>query len=206
VFHSNFYQELYDVLVPKNGVVQDIVDALIKKAQLDDEEKGGPIRIYECHSGKIHKEPSREAQVLSITDFVQVVAERIPEEDLDPEARFIQAYHFQNEPSKSHGIPFRFLIKPDEVFSDTTKRLEKRTGMKGKNFEKIKFAIVKRSSYQKPTYLADGKFIRFLPGFTNSLVDDVLFSVVDPDSDQLGLDHIDRTRSIRNGAGDLFLK
>ena len=142
--------------------MQDIVDGLVKKAQLDDEDTGGPIRIYEIHSGKIHKEPNREAQILSITDFVQVIAERIPKEDLvaDSEGRFIQAYHFQTEPNKSHGIPFRFLIKPDEVFSDTKKRLEKRTGMKGKNFEKIKFAVVKRSSYQKPTYLADGKLAK----------------------------------------------
>jgi ubiquitin carboxyl-terminal hydrolase 7 len=46
----------------------------------------------------------------------------------------------------------------DEKFSDTKKRLEKRTGMKGKNFEKIKFAVVKRSSYSKPTYLTDGNY------------------------------------------------
>ena len=41
---------------------------------------------------------------------------------------------------------------------ETRKRLEKRTGIKGKNFEKIKFAVVKRSSYSKPKYLTDGKY------------------------------------------------
>jgi hypothetical protein len=30
--------------------------------------------------------------------------------------------------------------------------------------------------------------------------------MVDPDNDLLGLDHVDRSRVIRNGAGDLFLK
>ncbi len=40
---------------------------------------------------------------------------------------------------------------------DTRKRLEKRTGFKGKNFEKIKFAVVKRGgSYAKPVYLQGG--------------------------------------------------
>jgi ubiquitin carboxyl-terminal hydrolase 7 len=86
----------------------------------------------------------------------------VPQDDLSAEGKLMQAYHFQNEPNKSHGIPFKFLIKPDEVFSDTKKRLEKRTGMKGKNFEKIKFAVVKRSSYSKPTYLADGMFCHIL--------------------------------------------
>lgn len=43
----------------------------------------------------------------------------------------------------------------DEPFSETKKRLEKRTGIKGKAFEKIKFALVRR--YGKLTYLVDGK-------------------------------------------------
>lgn len=46
----------------------------------------------------------------------------------------------------------------DEKFADTKRRLEARTGIQGKNFEKIKFAVVKRGgSYSKPTYLQDGK-------------------------------------------------
>lgn len=49
----------------------------------------------------------------------------------------------------------------DEPFTETKKRLEKRTGFKGKNFEKIKFAIVKQRSYSKPVYLADGKSSEF---------------------------------------------
>ena len=44
-----------------------------------------------------------------------------------------------------------------EKFADTKKRLEKRTGFKGKSFEKIKFAVVRRSQYSKPVYLNDGE-------------------------------------------------
>lgn len=44
-----------------------------------------------------------------------------------------------------------------EKFADTKKRLEKRTGLKGKSFEKIKFAVVKRANYSKPQYLSDGQ-------------------------------------------------
>lgn len=43
------------------------------------------------------------------------------------------------------------------MFADTKKRLEKRTGLKGKSFEKIKFAVVRRANYSKPQYLTDGK-------------------------------------------------
>lgn len=46
-----------------------------------------------------------------------------------------------------------------EKFADTKKRLEKRTGLKGKSFEKIKFAVVRRANYSKPQYLNDGEFM-----------------------------------------------
>lgn len=185
-------EDVYEILVPKNGNVEDLIAAIIKKAQLEDEVKAGPIRVYEVHSHKIHKELTREHSVASITDFIQLIAERIPEEDLKAtQSEFINAFHFQGEPGKPHGIPFKFHIKENERFADTKKRLEKRTGVKGKNFEKIKFAVVKRSAYSKPTYLND---------------DDVLWEIASQDDDSLGLDHVDRTRVIRNGAGDLFLR
>jgi hypothetical protein len=47
-----------------------------------------------------------------------------------------------------------------EKFSDTKKRLEKRTGFKGKSFEKIKFAVVRRGQFSKPQYLDDGEWCR----------------------------------------------
>ncbi|EHK97964.1 putative Ubiquitin carboxyl-terminal hydrolase 21 [Glarea lozoyensis 74030] len=162
--------EAVNILVPKNGNAQDVVNALIKKAGIDDEETGGPIRLYELHSHKIHKEhtPPRNQSVISITDYVTLVAERIPKEDLDAQQNeIIQAFHFQGEPNKAHGIPFRFRIMENEKFADTKKRLEKRMGVKGKNFEKIKFAVVKRSSYSKPTYLNDGKHIVSFPPFSH---------------------------------------
>ena len=92
--------------------MDDIVSALIKKAQLEPETKAGPIRVYEVHSCKIHKELPRDHHVVSITDFVQLVAERIPEEELqnDPN-EYIYAFHFDKESSKAHGVPFKFHIK-----------------------------------------------------------------------------------------------
>ena len=40
----------------------------------------------------------------------------------------------------------------------------------------------------------------------NTVADDILWDVAQNSDDSLGLDHPDRTRSVRNGAGDLFLK
>lgn len=36
--------------------------------------------------------------------------------------------------------------------------------------------------------------------------DDILWDIATTEDDFLGLDHVDRTRLMRNGAGDLFLK
>ena len=46
-----------------------------------------------------------------------------------------------------------------EVFKDSKKRLSKRTGIKGKQFDNIKFALISKSLYAKPAYLNDGGFL-----------------------------------------------
>jgi ubiquitin carboxyl-terminal hydrolase 7 len=60
---------------------------------------------------------------------------------------------------RTSGPIFDELLKgfQGETFSETKKRLEKRTGIKGKSFEKIKFAVVRRSQFSRPQYLVDGK-------------------------------------------------
>ncbi|KAJ9151597.1 Ubiquitin carboxyl-terminal hydrolase [Coniochaeta hoffmannii] len=186
-------EDYYDLLVTKSGVVEDLIQTLIKKAKIPSEEEGGKIRVYETSTHKFFRELERTYPVISINDYTSVVAERIPQEELDVQdsAAYINVFHFQGEPSRAHGMPFRFLLKEGEKFSDTKKRLEKRTGLKGKSFEKIKFAVVRRAHYSRPQYLTD---------------DDVLWDIATTEDDFLGLDHVDRTRAVRNGAGDLFLK
>lgn len=90
----------------------DLIAGLTKKAQLEDEGEKGPIRVFETHNNKMYKELPREYNVANITDYISIVAERVPEEEINTDpAHFIYAFHFQNEPSKPHGIPFRFHIK-----------------------------------------------------------------------------------------------
>ena len=54
------------------------------------------------------------------------------------------------------------------MFKDTKDRLSKRTGIKGKQFERIKFALISRSSYARPEYLKDGKSIHVVPTLNTS--------------------------------------
>ncbi|KAG9246426.1 ubiquitin carboxyl-terminal hydrolase-like protein [Calycina marina] len=185
-------EELFEVLVPRNGTVADLVTNLIKKSGIEDEDTAGPIRIYETLRYKIHRELSREATVATMTEYLTLCAERIPKEELDlPHDELIRAFHFEKDPDKTHGVPFHFKIIPDEKFSDTKKRLETRIGLQGKNFEKIKFAVVKKSYPPKTHYLSD---------------DDIIWDVAENGGDFLGLDHVDRARTLRLNHQDLFLK
>lgn len=163
------------MLIPKTGTIEDLIHALVKKAQIPDEAEGGRIRVYETNSNRFYREPQREHPVLNLNEFSQVYAERVPEEEAGADDKnFIHVLHFQNKVNRVHGVPFKFLLKEasnslpatrrtlltfpqGEKFTDTKKRLEKRTGLKGKSFEKIKFAVVRRASYSKPQYLNDGE-------------------------------------------------
>lgn len=155
-------EELVEVLVTKNGTIADVLAGLQKKANLSDEEVEN-IRVYEVHSGKVYKVLPKEYSVASLHEFFTLYAERIPDEEKDApdDAHFINAFHYDKEPNKTHNVPFELLLKDGEPFKETKERISKRTGIKGKNFEKIKFALVTRSAFSRPQYLEDGKSIHF---------------------------------------------
>jgi len=106
--------ETYDLLVPKNGQIQDLKEVLQKKLEFDDEAMKN-IRIFEAHTGRLLKVLTNDYGVLGIADYVDIFAEKIPEDELnmDEGDRFVHAFHFHKEPVKVHirGIPFRFVVK-----------------------------------------------------------------------------------------------
>ena len=61
---------------------------------------------------RVYKELLQDDPVTILSEFTGLYAEKIPEEEQDADRRdFINCFHFEKEPSKLHGIPFRFLIK-----------------------------------------------------------------------------------------------
>lgn len=106
-------KEFFEILVAKNGTVRDLISSLQKKANLDDETTR-TLRLYEAHNCKIYKDLNDDYPVASITDYVKLYAESMPEEELkmSQKARVINAFHFDKEPNKPHGVPFKFVINP----------------------------------------------------------------------------------------------
>ena len=86
-------------------------------------------------------------------------------------------------------------------------RLEKRTGIKTKIFEKIKFAVVKNKSFARGAmYLSDGKCSPPNCSITMlTILDDELWDK-SADDDFLGLDHMNKQRTSNNAGQELTLK
>lgn len=106
-----FVQDHFDLLVAKNGNVEDLIQVLIKKAGIPDETEGGRIRVYETSNHKFYRELPRDYPIISLNDYTNVIAERVPEDELNEEGHnFIQVFHFQTEPSRVHGVPFKFML------------------------------------------------------------------------------------------------
>lgn len=99
------------MLVPKTGTIDDLVQALVQKAQIPDEQEGGRIRVYETNSNRFYREPPRDHPVMNLNEYTQIYAERISDEEAAAaDENFIQAFHFQNEVNRVHGVPFKFLL------------------------------------------------------------------------------------------------
>lgn len=107
-------EEAYDILVAKNGTMDDLIKGLQKKAGLNDETAAN-VRLYDGSSCRFKQEIPRDKGALSIHEFATLYAEKIPEDEaaLDLEAgdRTIPCFHFDKEPSKPHGVPFNFVVK-----------------------------------------------------------------------------------------------
>lgn len=96
------------------GVIRDLLLGLQKKANIDDEVLQH-VRIYETHGGKVYKELGEEYPVTTISEFTILYAEVVPEEErnanVDQGDTAIYCFHFDKEPNKPHGVPFKFLMK-----------------------------------------------------------------------------------------------
>lgn len=102
------------MLVPKNGIVSDIYLPLQKKAKIS-EEAVQNLRFYESHSSRVYKELGRDNSVATFSEFVTIYAEQIPQDELEADEntdKAVYAFHFDKEPSKPHGVPFKFVVKP----------------------------------------------------------------------------------------------
>ncbi|KAF8509282.1 hypothetical protein JB92DRAFT_2947613 [Gautieria morchelliformis] len=185
----NKEEATHSFLLPKTSPVSDVSDHLRKHVTLSPSGTGR-IRVFEVSKdGKTQKEYTHSEMIGNIPDPADLYAEEIPAEELeaDDADKVISVFHFQKEVSRTHGVPFKFVVKPGEKFLETKKRLQARIGVSDKDFAKYRFALIQVATFKQPSYIEDDDTIydhKFLP------------------DDSLGLDHFDKSGKARTGAGE----
>jgi len=184
---QNKEESTHSYLLPKTSMVHDLADRLSSLLTPDGTRK---IRIFEVSKdGKTQKEFTGSEMIGNIPDPVELFAEEIPREELeaDEHDKIISVFHFSKDPARAHGVPFKFVVKPNEKFSETKKRLQARIGASDKDITRYRFAIIQVSTFKQPSYIED---------------DDTIYEHKFAPEDTLGLDHIDKSGRTRNGGGE----
>jgi ubiquitin carboxyl-terminal hydrolase 7 len=113
----NEEQSTHSFLLSRTSLVNDLCSELAKCAKLTPN-GANKIRVFHISKdGKRQEECMGNAVIGDIVDDADLFAEEVPQEELDalsvPErAKVIMVYHFYREPSRAHGVPFRFVLRP----------------------------------------------------------------------------------------------
>jgi len=184
----NKEETTHPFLLPKTSMVHDLTEHLAKQIQLT-QGGTGKIRVFEVSKdGKTQKEFTGSEMIGNIPDPVELFAEEIPREELeaDDADKVISVFHFTRDVARTHGVPFKFVVKPGEKFVETKKRLQARLGVTDKDFSRFKFALIQMATFKQPSYIED---------------DDTIYDHKFAPEDCLGLDHNDKSGKTRAGAG-----
>ncbi|KAJ3218779.1 hypothetical protein HDU67_004027 [Dinochytrium kinnereticum] len=176
-----------DLLVLKTARASDVMQLLREKVKI---EVGGSgmLRMYEVTSYRIHKFFVGDDLISTIGDFSSLYVEEVPMDELKPLAegdKAVNVCHFNREPARGHGIPFKFVLRHGEMFSATKEKIREKIGMNEKDFAKVKFFIVP-GGFGKPKPIEDGDILAdydFMP------------------NDYVGMDHIDKSGKTNRPGG-----
>ncbi|KAJ3117728.1 hypothetical protein HDU96_005858 [Phlyctochytrium bullatum] len=177
-----------DLLVMKTAKVSEVIDLVREKLKLP---AGGsaPLRMYEVTAQyRIHRFFADDDLISTISEFSTLYVEEVPADELKPLGegdKLINLAHYNREPARGHGVPFRVVIKGGEMFSVTKERIRTRMGMNDKDFAKAKFFIVP-GGFSKPKPIEDG---------------DILSDYDFRPNDFLGMDHVDRSGKTNRPGG-----
>ncbi|EJD02278.1 cysteine proteinase [Fomitiporia mediterranea MF3/22] len=185
----NKEEAAYPFLLPKTSNIHDLSEQLAKKVTLAPGGTG-KIRVFEMtRDGKAQKEFTGAEMIGNIPEQVELFAEEIPREELEADEadKIINVFHFSKEVSRTHGVPFKFVVKQGEKFSETKKRLQARINVSDKEVSKYRFALVQAATFKQPSYIED---------------EDMIYDHKFAPDDCLGLDHLDKSGRTRQGAGE----
>ncbi|KAM6500566.1 ICP0-binding domain of Ubiquitin-specific protease 7 domain containing protein [Amanita muscaria] len=186
----NKEEAIYPFLLSKTNNVHELAEHLAKKVVLT-QGGTGKMRIFEISkNGKMQKEFAASEFIGNFPDPVDLYAEEISREEWEADDwdKVISVFHFSKDLSRTHGVPFKFVVKRDERFFDTKKRLQARLELSDEEIATYRFALIQPSVFKQPSYIEE---------------DDILYEHPFAPEDVLGLDHVDKfgeSRSAREKA------
>lgn len=87
--------------------------------------------------------------------------QEIPVEEIEAaekdDAKIVNLFHYAKDPSRSHGVPCKFVVYEKERFEETKKRIQLRIGAADKDFSRFKFSLVTATVFKQPSTVEDGK-------------------------------------------------
>lgn len=114
----NKEESTHPFLLPKTSNIHDLAEQLSKKVTLASNGTG-KIRIFEVSKdGKSQKEFTGAEMIGNIPDPVELYAEEVPREELEADEtdKIISVFHFSKDVTRTHGVPFKFVVKPVSLF------------------------------------------------------------------------------------------
>ncbi|ANB13370.1 Ubp15p [Sugiyamaella lignohabitans] len=201
----------HSFLVPKTNTytIRNLLSELQQRVNIP-KELLPRIKVWGALHSTMHDRYSDDSLVAAIEDNVQIYAAVAPIEEYElnqtdsTNKRLIDVFHFQKDLVRSHSVPFTFVLKEGEPFSETKVRLQKTLGVYDKVFEKIKFAIV-HPNVRLPEYLPSTAENAEQQALVDEANQATLFSLMQ-EGDALGLDHADKSSRRAYGQQAIFIK
>ncbi|KAG2227462.1 hypothetical protein INT45_007487 [Circinella minor] len=179
------------VTISKRGTIADVLQILQSQGATFKSKNGTrQPRVFEAWNNKFHREfiESDLVKDISETSIARLYAEEVSQEEIqindeNEDMIYLPVFHYQRDLQRTHSIPFRLLLLKDEEFGETKKRLQQRTGINDKDWNKVKFSLVSSTYISKPIQEDNIK----------------LWDLKIDQHTSLGLDHIDKVgRAIRS--------
>lgn len=157
---NNKEEATHPFLLPKTSTFSDVAEHLSRAVKLVPGGTG-KIRIFDIsQNGRSQREYTSAEMIGHLPDPAELFAEEIPAEEINPpdNSKIVNLFHYSRDPSKTHGVPCKFVIYEGETFADTKKRIQERIGASDKDFAKFKFALVQSTMFKQPSAVEDSEW------------------------------------------------
>ncbi|KAK6092951.1 ubiquitin-specific protease ubp15 [Batrachochytrium dendrobatidis] len=175
----------FDMLMLKTSKVGDVLEGVASRIGMPVAEAKTKLRLFDSSNSRVTKVYENDEPISVLLDSFPLIVEEICEDELNRTAadKLVSVCHFFKDIYRGHGIPFQFILKPGEMFSQTKKRLQARSSLNDRDFGKVVFYFITERTQSTP--IED---------------DDILHDRPIGPNDLIGMDHPDKTARIRYGA------